>query len=629
MPIVGTEQTGIARLLRRVDTGLAATLVVFAIGSYAALSVDVGRTAYGLKGDEATYVAMALSMAHDRDLVYEPRDIERFYHVYHRGPEGIHLKRGGDGRDDRLYFGKAFAYSVAAAPYVWLLGLNGMWVFHLTLFAGMLFLGYRFLLVRSSEWLALTYTLGFFGATIVPLYAVYMTSDLFHTALVFYAYFLWFYKEVAPRNDGFLGGRLHGRWTDIAAAVLLGIAIFSKPTNVLLLAPPVLLAWSRGRVRAGFEMGVVCGSVGLVGLLMTAFAMGELDSDLRLMELLFVFQGGDRKIFFGTFPFEQPTATFDALGIGMTTNEFVVEESLGLVGFLKLLGQNLVYFVFGRHFGFLPYFFPGLVALALFLRRNTEWTVWRWVIVGTAIAGALFLTIYMPYTWSGGGGPAGNRYYLGYYPAFFFLTPTLVGGVAAAVAWLGGALFTAHILMNPFISADQPFLAVERGMLRALPVELTMVNDLPANLTRPPRARLPFGDPPVLLYFLDRNGHTPEPPGIWVNAGQRTEIVVRSGPPILDFTLTLESPVPNTVWASMGGRTHAAELEAGVKAQVTLVPEGVYSRRGWSYLLSLEAKEGFVPRLLYPDSTDPRYLGVSVNITSTLGDDSGQTLHGW
>ena len=112
---MGTEQARIARLLRRVDTGLAATLVVFAIGSYAALSVDVGRTAYGLKGDEATYVAMALSMAHARDLVYEPRDIERFYHVYHRGPEGIHLKRGGDGRDDRLYFGKAFAYSVAAS----------------------------------------------------------------------------------------------------------------------------------------------------------------------------------------------------------------------------------------------------------------------------------------------------------------------------------------------------------------------------------------------------------------------------------------------------------------------------------------------------------------------------------
>ena len=30
--MVGTEQTAIARLLRRVDTGLAATLVVFAIG---------------------------------------------------------------------------------------------------------------------------------------------------------------------------------------------------------------------------------------------------------------------------------------------------------------------------------------------------------------------------------------------------------------------------------------------------------------------------------------------------------------------------------------------------------------------------------------------------------------------
>ena len=56
-----------------------AALLVLVVGAYAALSVDVVRTGFGIKGDEATYVAMALSAAHDGDLAFEARDLERFY----------------------------------------------------------------------------------------------------------------------------------------------------------------------------------------------------------------------------------------------------------------------------------------------------------------------------------------------------------------------------------------------------------------------------------------------------------------------------------------------------------------------------------------------------------------------
>src|SRR5258705_240041 len=59
----------------------------------AAMSVDVVRSS-GLKGDEATYVSMALSLAYDGDLTYQRRDLERFYGLYQQGPEGIFLKGG-------------------------------------------------------------------------------------------------------------------------------------------------------------------------------------------------------------------------------------------------------------------------------------------------------------------------------------------------------------------------------------------------------------------------------------------------------------------------------------------------------------------------------------------------------
>ncbi len=79
---------------RSPDLGAKAALLVLIVGSFAALSVDVPRTGFGIKGDEATYVAMALSLAHDGDLAREAHDHERFYQTYGMGPEGIFLKRG-------------------------------------------------------------------------------------------------------------------------------------------------------------------------------------------------------------------------------------------------------------------------------------------------------------------------------------------------------------------------------------------------------------------------------------------------------------------------------------------------------------------------------------------------------
>src|SRR4030088_1045819 len=106
-----------------------AVLLVVALA--AALSVDVVKTGFGLKGDEATYVSMALSLAYDHDLTYERRDLERFYGLYRSGPDGIFLKKGKqlkirgtaeppfvrtiktpDKRSDRLYFAKALLYPI-------------------------------------------------------------------------------------------------------------------------------------------------------------------------------------------------------------------------------------------------------------------------------------------------------------------------------------------------------------------------------------------------------------------------------------------------------------------------------------------------------------------------------------
>ena len=144
-------------------------------------------------------------------------------------------------------------YRVAAAPFVRLLGMNGFLVFHVLLLFVACVCGYLFLAADSRPAAALTFTLAFVGASVVPVYIVFLTSDLFNFALVFIAYFLWLYKEVARAAVRWL----NGTGSEVVAAVLLGMATYSKPTHVPLMAPIVLYLWWRRRFLRGFVVGSV------------------------------------------------------------------------------------------------------------------------------------------------------------------------------------------------------------------------------------------------------------------------------------------------------------------------------------------------------------------------------------
>jgi len=225
----------------------------------------VPRTGYGLKSDEANYVTAALSAAYDHDLSFDRNDLVRFEGLYHQGPDGIFLKRGKilrfkvdgsvpfvhrvkreDPNPNRLYFGKPIVYSLAAAPFVRVFGLNGFLLFHVLLLALTSVLGYLFLVQQSSPIASATFVSAFVGASVLPVYGVFLMPEIFNLALVMVAYFLWLYKEIAPAS------RLARPWTDVAAVALLGIGTYAKPIPIaVLVAPIVLLAWWRRRWRSG------------------------------------------------------------------------------------------------------------------------------------------------------------------------------------------------------------------------------------------------------------------------------------------------------------------------------------------------------------------------------------------
>ena len=571
------------------------------------LSLDVVESTGGVKGDEATYVSMALSIAHDGDLEYDRGDLSRFYRHYGSGPEGIFLKRrvGSDGRE-RLYYGKAWLHAVVAAPFVFLFGLNGLLLLNVLLLAVAAAAGYAFLGARSPPGVALAFTVAFMGASIAPLYVVWLTPEVLNFFLVFVACYLWLRKEVAP-GDGTALRWMTGLRADVAAAALLGFATFSKPPILALAAPIVALCWWRRRFVHGTLAGAAVVLTAGGAFAINAAITGELN-----------YQGGERRTFYGGatgYPFLHH-GRFDD-GIPVSTNEVALHEPMDTRDSAMVLARNAGYFLVGRHFGFVPFFFPGVVALLCTLRRWREIEAWQALLLVAVVGAAVILLVLLPYTWSGGGGPLGNRYFLSFYPAFFFLVPPMRSLLPVAAAWLGGIVFTAHILVNPFASSRQTYAYSQWGALRLLPVELTMVSDLPVNLAVPSRRVHHGHDPGMSLYLLDGNATRPEPAAFWVAGGSTADIIVRTDVPLETIELRLRSRVDNVVTASIGGSAGRAELLADVPAVILLAPRGVYARQAWSYKLTIRTRSGFVPTLLSSESADARYLGVQVELRAT------------
>ncbi len=169
----------------------------------------------------------------------------------------------------------------------------------------------------------------------------------------------------------------------------------------------------------------------------------------------------------------------------------------------EVLPRNVIWFTLGRHTGLVPYFFPGIAALAAFAVAWRTRPLYQWLVAGAFLSAGLGLIGYMPFTYSGGGGPVGNRYFLGLYPLLFFVLPQPASLRLAAVALGVGALFTAQLVLNPFYVSFHPAEHVKRGPYRWLPVELSLLNDLPMNVT-PRRCRQPLGGHAAVLGVLPR-----------------------------------------------------------------------------------------------------------------------------
>jgi hypothetical protein len=622
-----------------------AALFLCVYGTFA-VSVDLPKATYGFKSDEATYYMIGQSLVHDWDLTYRREDLVRVWKEFPAGPAGVFLKRGKklDGSPDpargRLFYGKSFIYPLFAAPLIAIFGTNGFLVLNAICVTLVLLCGYLFLHARAPAWPSAILAAGFVMASVVPIYFVQMMPEVFNFSLACVGYFCWLYKEVAAPERSPRGTQwLFGWQSDLVMAVLLGMATFSKITIAGLFAAPV--AWWTFRltgatfrpkaeaatgapVASGFSRNRVSLRTALLATAAFVLVAAGLFAANMAISGDWNYQGGGedvRKSYYYEFPFQNDQPVHP-LGVSKSRDTAMAQVIFNPRTFGSNLTHNLEYFFVGRHAGMLPYFFPGVFAMLTVLGAPRKRPLWQWLVLVSALAQGLVFVIDTPYTWSGGG--VGNRYFFAGYGVMLFLLPPIetIGG--ALVPWVAGALFVAPSVLSPFTASFKPADIAKSGPFRLLPVELTLLNDLPVFTEGPARSRVEFGgvtgaDPVFFVSFLDDNVHGREADrSFWTRGDSRADLVFKVGGPMKDARFTVAAgPVPVDVTIAIDGRSAAVHLAPGESTETSIpMPGGLpYEKEvegARLHNVRISTRGGFTPIFFDPTSSDDRYLGARI-----------------
>lgn len=610
----------------------------------AMLPTDLPRLTRGsFWSDGATYHAMARSLAEDGDVRYEARDVFRSRREFEQGPQGIFLKRVYGGwrldfsmgwpfvhhlpeAEQRVYFAKSLAYPLAAAPLVRLFGTRGLLLLNALALWTALAVAYAELRRHSPPGPALLCAVVLLGGTVAPLYLIWLTPELFNLGLVALALHLW--RREKP----------------LLAALLLGYAVYSKPSNVFLALPlglapflPGSASWSALRqrllpgLREGLKRGavVVAATLALYGL--NAALTGEAN-----------YQGGrERKTFYGQFPFETHGVTFGNSGVWMSTNQLGpsvqgqqadgtrgAEPARAAEEIRLSFVYNLAYFWIGRFGGALWYFWPLAVAAILFVLRGPRSASGGLALL-TLLVSQVFYVWLIPDNWYGGSGTLGNRYFLNLLPLAVFLVPAGRALLVAVAGLAGGAVLLGPLLLAPVEQALDPGQHARREPFLRFPAELTMLNDL-SVFGEVARKKQPFGDTEgdprrpgsadpraYYLYFPDDGTYFKESregrEGFWLRGGRRAEVLLRALEAASEVRVRVTGgPAGDEVTLDAGAGSQTVSLAAGETRELTLRPGRFFPyKETCVYVLELRSRRGAPDARLRPE---PNRLGAFVEI---------------
>ena len=228
--------------------------------------------------------------------------------------------------------------------------------------------------------------------------------------------------------------------SDVVAAVLLGIATFSKPTNILLIGPVLGVAGLAPAVACGRSPRVRCFGAVVGGLFAWNVAITgrvELPGRRGSRHVLQHGSGRSRARASAGSRFRPTQHSFDTTGMIRETNRVPVEVLTTGDALLHVFRRNLGVFLLRSPHRFRAVLLSGRRGHRAVLVGARQRPLWQWMTLAAGLGSAMALILYMPYSYSGGGGPVGNRYFLGVYPVFLFVMPPLTGLSAPIVAVAG------------------------------------------------------------------------------------------------------------------------------------------------------------------------------------------------
>ncbi|MCJ7482760.1 MAG: hypothetical protein MUO31_07325 [Thermodesulfovibrionales bacterium] len=548
-------------------------------------STDLAMTKKGgFFSDESTYFAMMQSLAFDGDLQYTRADIIRIREYFYVGPMGLFLKKGKDGR---LFYAKSFIYPLAAAPFFRLAGNHGILLFNGLMIFAVLLMGFLLLQQYHDPGKSFAFTLIYIFASITFIYIWWITADLFNFFVNFTALFFFFYKFKKPS------------W-NVLSGVFFALAVFSKPNNLLHIGLLFLLLLFQNKWKKFLILALAFLLV-LAALFYFNYSQtGSLN-----------YQGGERRSFYGEFPFERPDFAF-AGGHQMSTDTYWTRFYISPT----IVVLNLFYYVFGRFTGMFIYFFPAffLLLLIFFQKKYPE----DYFLLGGIVLAILFYVLLMPDNYFGGGGSLGNRYFLNIFPLFFFLGyrgrifKFLLLPVFAAV------FFLAPVYMDSMYHSAFPRFPGVQFPVKCFPAEKTQFATLPSN-TNPRAFNKKIGNQ-YTLFFLNDNYNPIEGDTFWTYADKELELFLLAPKPVKDFIVQLKNtPLDNQVSFQIDHKKKTVFIKAESVRVITFskIP-GLRVDRRYIYHIKIRSARSFCPYFSAKTATmDRRLLGVQTHIKLT------------
>ena len=233
--------------------------------------------------------------------------------------------------------------------------------------------------------------------------------------------------------------------------------------------------------------------------------------------------------------------------------------------------------------------------------------------------GILSYMVGLPWNYFGGSGTIGNRYLMNCFAVLLFCLTQEPSKKLLISAFAGSLLFSAPFLFTPILSSFDNSYHQKAGIFKVLPLERTLLADLPFNTNRN-AVRVAFDDPPTyLLYFADNNTYFRENYdrriGFWVKGERECEIILRTTQKISRLHLKLKPAMPGTTVIVDGGEKTKIELKEPVfySGEVYVSDPVPYDRdnTGVTYLyrLKIRSLQGKITKV---DKMSERYLGVFV-----------------